>query len=79
MSYSEHSCVDMSKKADFGEEALKLFKELNLDPTGDARNTARRNYNNLDPVWKHPKTGAKVFVGNRVAAMSVRTHILSMP
>ena len=62
-----------SKKPDFDEEALKLFKKLNLDPSGDAsKSFGSRRYNNLDPVWRHPKTGAIVFVGNRTAASSAK-------
>mmetsp|Transcript_18577 Transcript_18577/g.47592 ORF Transcript_18577/g.47592 Transcript_18577/m.47592 type:complete len:219 (+) Transcript_18577:436-1092(+) len=53
------------EKIDFDAAAHSLFAQLNLNPE-DIDN--RSNYNPLDAVWKHPTTGAKIFIGNSQAA-----------
>ena len=60
---------------DFDEEAKKLFAKLNLDADG-----ARPGiYNPMDPVWRDPKSGGTIYVGNQTAAqnkaMCVRNRI----
>ena len=63
---------------DYNEEAQKLFKLLNLDPSGAAsEDSISRGYRDLDAVWQHPTTGAKVFIGNQTAAQ--RAEILQVP
>lgn len=59
-------------KPDFDEEARKLFALLNLSPSGAADEESMRvhQYRNLDPVWRHPETGASVFIGNAAASSS---------
>ena len=47
---------------DFDEEARKLFAALNLDPQ------RKQGYRDLDAIWRHPRTGGRVYVGNRTAA-----------
>ena len=46
---------------DFDEEAKKLFARRDI-------NTGLGKTPNLNPIWRHPKTGATVFVGNAEAA-----------
>eukprot|EP00658_Telonema_sp_P-2_P041659 TRINITY_DN29826_c0_g1_i1.p1 TRINITY_DN29826_c0_g1~~TRINITY_DN29826_c0_g1_i1.p1 ORF type:complete len:193 (+),score=18.04 TRINITY_DN29826_c0_g1_i1:179-757(+) len=55
---------------DFDEEARKLFKVLNLPETGAASHESESSsrYRNMDPVWRHPTTGAQVFIGNQSAS-----------
>eukprot|EP00930_Biecheleria_cincta_P050498 TRINITY_DN3566_c1_g1_i1.p1 TRINITY_DN3566_c1_g1~~TRINITY_DN3566_c1_g1_i1.p1 ORF type:complete len:227 (-),score=37.28 TRINITY_DN3566_c1_g1_i1:197-814(-) len=55
---------------DYDEEARKLFALLNLPPSGAAtkESAAAHRYNNLDPIWQHPATGARVFIGNSTAS-----------
>ncbi|GBG33485.1 Dual specificity protein phosphatase, putative [Hondaea fermentalgiana] len=48
----------------FDDEAQMIFAALNLDLG------RRERYNALDAIYKHPDTGAQVFVGNRNAASS---------
>ena len=64
-------------RPDYNEEARKLFAALNLDISGAASTESSRlhGYNNLDAVWKHPTTGAQVFIGNATA--SSQREILS--
>ena len=50
---------------DWDEEAKKLFQRLNVDAGG-----TRDKYRNVDAVYCHPKTGAKLFIGNQTAARS---------
>ena len=50
---------------DFDDEAAKLFKSLNLSPTGE---DCGGRFKPLDAVWRHPQTGGTIFVGNRNAA-----------
>merc|ERR1712032_1724296 len=61
------------ERPDYDEEARKLFKLLNLDPTGAASEESRRvsSYNNLDAVYQHPTSGGKVFIGNATASQSL--------
>eukprot|EP00961_Rhodomonas_salina_P066150 888645-Rhodomonas_salina.1 len=49
---------------DFDKEAKKIFDSLKLDPN-------RGRYNPLDPIWRHPVTGATLFVGNVKAASDI--------
>uniref|UniRef100_A0A7S0RVJ9 protein-tyrosine-phosphatase n=1 Tax=Pyramimonas obovata TaxID=1411642 RepID=A0A7S0RVJ9_9CHLO len=68
-----------SEKLDFDDEALKLFKTLNIKP-GELGG----DYNYLDPVWRHPTSGGILYIGNQTAAqdLSVQaahkiTHIVN--
>mmetsp|Transcript_9356 Transcript_9356/g.16903 ORF Transcript_9356/g.16903 Transcript_9356/m.16903 type:complete len:245 (+) Transcript_9356:74-808(+) len=53
----------------YDDEAQKLFRELNLTPTG----ATRSRYSKLDAIWKHPTTEGSVYVGNYQAAMDRQT------
>mmetsp|Transcript_13505 Transcript_13505/g.36430 ORF Transcript_13505/g.36430 Transcript_13505/m.36430 type:complete len:218 (+) Transcript_13505:92-745(+) len=55
---------------DYDAEARKLFELLNLSPSGEASEESSRLYcyRDLDAVWQHPKTGARVFIGNATAS-----------
>merc|ERR1719352_1182048 len=53
---------------DFDEEARKLWARLNLDPSLINQGP----YNALDPLWRHPETGAIFYVGNQTAASNLR-------
>ena len=56
-------------KHDFGNEAERLWKKLNLP---DPRNHLdKANWNKPDVVWVHPVTGAKFFIGDIVAARNL--------
>mmetsp|Transcript_2008 Transcript_2008/g.3755 ORF Transcript_2008/g.3755 Transcript_2008/m.3755 type:complete len:228 (+) Transcript_2008:23-706(+) len=58
-------------RPDYDEEARKLFALLNLPPSGAASAESSKGlyrYNNLDPIFKHPVTGARVFIGNASAS-----------
>lgn len=59
--------VGRQPAANYDYEARKLFARLNLDPTKDNNGA----YNSLDPLWRHPETGATFYVGNEVAAKSL--------
>ena len=48
---------------DWDEEARKLFQRLNIDASGN-----RDKYRNVDAVYCHPTSGAKLFIGNQTAA-----------
>mmetsp|Transcript_22594 Transcript_22594/g.52658 ORF Transcript_22594/g.52658 Transcript_22594/m.52658 type:complete len:224 (-) Transcript_22594:67-738(-) len=58
---------------DFDEEARKLFAALNLPPSGIGTSAAahRRGYRPLDAVYRHPQTGAQVFIGNQEASQNI--------
>ena len=56
-----------SSEVDFDEEARVIFATANLHPS------ARSRYTELDAIWQHPVTGARLFVGNQTAAHSRRT------
>lgn len=65
---------------DYDEEARKLFELLNISPdsttvtqTTKSGTTRFRFYRDLDCVFQHPKTKAKVFIGNQNAAASTET------
>jgi protein tyrosine phosphatase len=69
-----------SETLDFDEEARQLWARLNIDPTSITPGP----YNHLDPVWRHPRTGATIFVGNRTAASTLEilrsngiTHVVN--
>jgi len=57
---------------DYNEEARKLFRMLNLPETGAATEASTTiqgmEYRDLDAVWQHPETGARVFIGNQTAS-----------
>ncbi|CAK0810229.1 unnamed protein product, partial [Prorocentrum cordatum] len=50
---------------DYDLEARKLFELLNLPASGaaSAASSAAHRYRDLDAVWEHPRTGARVFIG----------------
>ena len=50
---------------DWDEEARTLFARLNIDCGGN-----RDKYRNVDAVYKHPTTGASLYIGNQTAARS---------
>ena len=58
------------------EEGRELLESLNIDVNGQPEEEARpgttrfASYRHLDAVWRHPTTGAAVFVGNEQAARS---------
>lgn len=61
-------------RTDYDQAARDLFERLNLPSSGDAtRTSAADRYSNLDPVWSHPETKARVFIGNQSAAKSEAT------
>ena len=49
---------------DFDAEALKLFQQLNIDPSTKSNSI----YAALDPIWRHPTGGGTIYVGNQTAA-----------
>uniref|UniRef100_A0A6U5B349 protein-tyrosine-phosphatase n=1 Tax=Hemiselmis andersenii TaxID=464988 RepID=A0A6U5B349_HEMAN len=55
--------------ADFDQEAEDLFKSLNLPPGGKGGGNER--YRPLDAIWRHPRTGGTIFVGNVEAASNM--------
>ena len=84
--YDCSKCIEKSElitaakeldNTNYDDEAYKLFRELNLQPPprgGESNTTIRRQYNNLDPIWKHPTdSGGIVYVGNYTAASDLRT------
>lgn len=54
------------KPIDFDDEARKLWARLNLDPSTKVRGA--REWNDLDAIWRDPKTGGTIYVGNQNAA-----------
>jgi len=52
-------------RVDYNDEARKLFKALNLE-----QGETSQVYQNLNAVWRHPTTGAQVFIGNAEASKS---------
>lgn len=58
------------ERPDYDLEARKLFELLGLPPTGasSAEVSRQTQYRDLDPVWQHPTTGARVFIGNATAS-----------
>ena len=66
-----------SEDIDFDQAAHELFARLGLSGNDIDR---RSNYNPLDPIWKHPRTGAMIYIGNSQAAQSadmLRGHNIS--
>lgn len=53
---------------DFDDEARKLFARYGLDNSGIGKGKFGGLYNPLDMIWKHPRSGGKVYVGNQQAA-----------
>eukprot|EP00929_Paragymnodinium_shiwhaense_P070739 TRINITY_DN35864_c0_g1_i1.p1 TRINITY_DN35864_c0_g1~~TRINITY_DN35864_c0_g1_i1.p1 ORF type:complete len:306 (+),score=24.52 TRINITY_DN35864_c0_g1_i1:161-1078(+) len=69
-----------NRNLDFDEEARKLWARLNLDPS----QVSSGPFNALDPIWRHPKTGATIYIGNQMAASSLEllqkhqvTHVVN--
>jgi hypothetical protein len=58
---------DFTETLNFDTEASSLFKALNLSPTGL---DCGGRFNPLDAIWRHPRTGGTVYVGNQSAAES---------
>lgn len=54
-------------RTDFDDEARKLFARLNLDPSKDTPGP----HHSVDPIWRDPKTGGTIYVGNEVAARTL--------
>uniref|UniRef100_A0A7S3K2Z8 protein-tyrosine-phosphatase n=1 Tax=Aureoumbra lagunensis TaxID=44058 RepID=A0A7S3K2Z8_9STRA len=52
---------------DWDAEARELFLRLNIENLSEQR---RHKYRNLDAVYAHPKTNAKLYIGNQTAARS---------
>lgn len=53
---------------DYDQEAHRLFRQLNLEPT------LAQRYENLNAIWKHPQDGGgTVYVGNAAAAADRKT------
>lgn len=50
---------------DWDAEARALYRRLNIDSVG-----GREKYRNMDAVYSHPGTGAKLYIGNQTAARS---------
>lgn len=64
----------------YDDEAKKLWARLNLGPTKEKSG----RFNPLDPIWCHPETKARIYVGNGVAAKSLEllqghdiTHVVN--
>eukprot|EP00960_Hanusia_phi_P074212 768182-Hanusia_phi.AAC.4 len=75
LSHSGNSSPVSKKDPDFDEEAQKIFAALGLGKEGSSS-----RYNSCDPIWKHPRTGGTIYVGNVEAAsnMGISDH-LRMP
>lgn len=82
---SEKSCgyvgakLQTAPQPNYDDEARKLWARLNIDPT-----EVNGRYNPLDAIWRHPETGAKIYVGNEIAAKTLSilqdykiTHIVN--
>ena len=62
----------------FDQEAKALWKKLGInkqelssdDDDDDDETTKMIKYNHLDAIYKHPKTGATIFCGDRIASVS---------
>lgn len=52
---------------DFDQAARDLFQRLNIDPNTKSNSL----YNPTDPIWRCPKGGGTIFVGNQTAAESL--------
>ncbi|EKX45897.1 hypothetical protein GUITHDRAFT_152598 [Guillardia theta CCMP2712] len=63
---SNSSPVNNKKDPDFDEEAQKIFASLGLGKEGSSS-----RYNSCDPIWKHPRTGGTIYVGNVEAASNM--------
>mmetsp|Transcript_35637 Transcript_35637/g.87671 ORF Transcript_35637/g.87671 Transcript_35637/m.87671 type:complete len:207 (+) Transcript_35637:119-739(+) len=55
------------KRPDFDEEAQNIFRQLNLTQTS----APSSKYRPLDAIWKHPRTGGTLFIGNVEAASNL--------
>eukprot|EP00040_Diaphanoeca_grandis_P027827 m.159246 g.159246 ORF g.159246 m.159246 type:complete len:204 (+) comp31129_c2_seq1:847-1458(+) len=61
------SKVESEEEHDYDEEALKLFEQLKLQLRLEF---PVAKYNGLDPIFEHPTSGAKVYVGNLKTAQN---------
>jgi len=63
-------------KPDLDAEARKIFAALGLSEDGASTEHSRtvNRYSDLDAVWQHPDTGAKVYIGNATASKSPHIH-----
>jgi len=61
---------------DLDAEARKIFAALGLSEDGASTEHSRTvsRYSDLDAVWQHPTTGAKVYIGNATASKSPQIH-----
>eukprot|EP01052_Picozoa_sp_SAG31_P014021 SAG31_NODE_859_length_11432_cov_5.450631_1_plen_305_part_00 len=57
--------ADVDEEMDFDEEARKLFA------AHDIKGTLGSQRPNVNPTWRHPRSGALVYVGNKEAAYDV--------
>jgi len=51
---------------DFDDEGRKILARMNLDATQAKAGI----YNPMDPIWRDPKTGGVIYVGNQTAAQN---------
>jgi hypothetical protein len=61
----------MSSSSYFDDEAKKLFRNLGLSESGAAARSAYSSssmYQNLNVIFEHPATKAKIYCGNQTAA-----------
>lgn len=56
--------------ADWDKEAERLFARLNVEQDGLGGRSGK--HSDLDVIWQDPSSGARVFVGNRRAAMNLK-------
>jgi predicted protein tyrosine phosphatase len=59
------AAATVDEQMDYDEEARKLFA------TQSIKGTLGSQKPNVNPIWRHPHTGASVFVGNKEAAYDV--------
>lgn len=68
MKKSYLSSASNSNSVDFDAEGRALWARLNLDKSA----VSGRQWNPLDPIWRHPTTGGTIYVGNQSAAENLR-------
>ena len=73
--------VQPTTNSHFDDEARALWSRLGIDPKST---TGNRGYNPIDPIYRHPKTGSTIFVGNQTAASTLNiltdaniTHVVN--
>eukprot|EP01050_Picozoa_sp_SAG11_P017481 SAG11_NODE_2527_length_3253_cov_1.733756_1_plen_326_part_00 len=59
------AAASVHEEMDYDAEARKLFAAQNI------KGTLVSQKPNVNPIWRHPRTGASVFVGNKEAAYDV--------